>query len=123
MIWREFLTVAGVIFCGGCLSDSEQELLIDSTFYLDNSRESTIQGSIRVKNENGGAIDQEGFLLDSGDTSKFTAGLQDTKGIIITVELNRPEETTYDQTDIPANSVEYGIDVHSDGIDVEWTDY
>ncbi|ERG97691.1 MAG: hypothetical protein J07HQX50_01719 [Haloquadratum sp. J07HQX50] len=76
-----------------------------------------------MKNQNGGAIDQEGFLINAGETSIFTAGLQDTEDIIITVELDHPEETTYNQTEIPAHSEEYEIDIHSGGIDVEWTDY
>jgi hypothetical protein len=120
---RKFLAAIGFFSLGGCSSSSEQELLIDSDFFVINSCDTVVQGSVRIKDENGGTIDQEGFLVDSGETSIFTAGLQDTEGIIITVDLDHPEETTYDQTEIPAHSEEYEIDIHSDGIDVEWTDY
>ena len=124
MIRRKFLALSGLSFCGGCLSDSKQGLQADSEFIVTNERDSELEVSIRLKDEES-AFAVEGFIFDSGETDQFTAGLHnvDVEGdMSIAAKILSPQEATYEQGEIPVGVPQYNITIQSDGINVIWAE-
>ena len=114
---RKFLAAIGLCSLGGCLSRPEQFLLRNSDFTLINSRDSLVRGSARITEKNGNTIAQKTFLLESGETTTLTAMLQTVEGFLISVEVNRPRQKTYESR-ITEKSDKYQIEIRSNDIAV-----
>lgn len=124
MIRRKFLATCGLSFCGGCLSDSAQNLQADSKFIVTNKRDSELEVSIRLK-DGESAFAVEGFVLASGETNQFAAGLHNVdagNGMSIAAKILSPQEAIYEQEGIPVGVPEYNISIESDGITVTWAE-
>jgi hypothetical protein len=124
MTRRKFLATVGLLLCGGCLSDSEQESPTDSEFIITNERDIELEVSIRLK-DGESAFAVEGFVLDSGESGRFTAGLYNTSvegNMSIVAKILSPQQTTYAQDEIPVGVPEYNISIQSDSISVTWAE-
>jgi hypothetical protein len=122
MFRRNFVATAGLLFCSGCLSDISQNRQSDSEFIITNERDSKLEVSIRLKDGNR-AFAVEGFVLDEGETNRFTAGFVSVEGkISIAAKILSPQEMTYEQEEIPVGVPEYDIRIQSDSIDVVWAE-
>lgn len=124
MIRREFIVTGGILLFDGCLSNSEQNSSEDSEFIVTNERDNELEVSIRLKRgENAFAV--EGFVLDSGESDRFTAGLHNAEmeeEMSIAAKIISPRQTTYEQNGIPVGVPEYDISIQSDDINVAWAE-
>jgi hypothetical protein len=121
MIRRKFLALSGLSLCSGCLSDSKDSQ--DSEFLITNERESGLDVSLRLKDgERGFAV--EGFMLDSGETGRFTAGFVNVaQNMTVVTKILSPQKATYQQKEIPGGAPEYNITIQSNGINVVWAEH
>jgi len=124
MIRREFIATGGILLFGGCLSSSEQDPPEDSEFIVTNERNNELEVSIRLKRGES-AFAVEGFVLDSGESDQFTAGLHNAdveEEMSIAAKIISPRQTTYEQNGIPVGVPEYDISIQSDDINVIWAE-
>lgn len=120
MIRRKLLALSGLLLCGGCVSGSEDSE--DFTFFVTNERDSRLDVSIRLQDgERGFAV--EGFVLESGETGRFTAGFVNVpREITVVTKILNPREATYRQSEIPVGVPSYHINIQSNGINVVWAE-
>ncbi len=124
MIRREFFATGGTLLFGGCLSNSERDPPEDSEFVVTSERNNELEVSIRLK-DGESAFAVEGFVLDSGESDRFTAGSQngDVEGeMSIAAKIVSPQQATYEQSEIPVGVPEYNISIQSDDINVIWAE-
>jgi hypothetical protein len=121
MIRRKFLAISGLLLCSGCLADSKDSK--DSEFLITNERDSRLDVSLRLLDgERGLAV--EGFMLDSGETRRFTAGFVNVaKNMTVVTRILSPQKATYQQKEIPVWAPEYDINIQSNGINVVWAEH
>ncbi len=115
MIRRKFLVVAGVASCSGCVSDLQE--LRPSRFSIFNDRDSVVEGSLQVRYSNGSTINQWKFSVNTGETNEFTANLPVIRNFFIIVDVDRPEETTHETTEL-TESNDYQIEIKPNDIRV-----
>lgn len=115
VIRRKFLVVAGVASCSGCVSDLQE--LGPSRFSIFNDRDSVVEGSLQVRYSDGSTINQWKFSVNTGETNEFTANLPVIRSFFIIVDVDRPEETTHETTEL-TESNDYQIEIKPNDIRV-----
>ena len=102
-----------------------QDAKADSALNITNERDNELEVSTRMKDGNRSFAVGD-FVLDKGKTKEFTArfvNMQDVLGMSISVKVLSPQETTYEQKELPVGVPVYDIRIKSDGIDVTWAEY
>lgn len=115
---RKLLATGWLLVSSGCLSGPEQ----DSKFVIVNERDSELEVSIRLK-DGESAFAVEGFVLDGGETNRFTAGVRGANvagDMAIAAKILSPQEATYEREEIPTTASEYEISIQPDSLDIAW---
>ena len=102
-----------------------QDAKADSALNITNERDNELEVSTRMKDGNRSFAVGD-FVLNEGKTKEFTArfvNMQDVLGMSISVKVLSPQETTYEQKELPVGVPVYDIRIKSDGIDVTWAEY
>ena len=121
---RELLGIGGMVLFSGCLTVPEQEPPRDSEFIVTNERDNELEVSIRLK-QGDSAFAVEGFVLNSGESGRFTAELHsgDVEGnMSIAAKIISPRQRTYEQNGIPVGVSRYNISIQSHDINVVWAE-
>jgi hypothetical protein len=96
---------------------SDLQELRPSRFRILNNRDSVVEGSVQLRYNNGRRFDQWKFSVNTGDITEFTANLPIVRSFFIIVDVDRPEETTHETTEL-TESNDYQIEIKPNDIRV-----